>query len=198
MRIATIQLAISIAAWQSCLSNACIFVYSERCSLPTVKESLKPRLELGAQTHDALRPACPTSSASESDVSSLVIAFWYFFNLWESFRLVRQHELKWFNFPQELHCLPIAGQVSCDTSYPHLRHFCWLSMYGGFVTLVFFCTGFSLFLKGKHLLLWRSSAWLFCICSSYKFGRFCSNFRFHIIGLCFDILLHRSMFHECL
>jgi hypothetical protein len=29
----------------------------------TVKESLKPRLELGAQTHDALRSACPTSSA---------------------------------------------------------------------------------------------------------------------------------------
>jgi hypothetical protein len=29
----------------------------------TVKESLKPRLELGTQTHDALRPACRTSSA---------------------------------------------------------------------------------------------------------------------------------------
>ena len=28
----------------------------------TVKESLKPRLELGTQTHDALRPACRTSS----------------------------------------------------------------------------------------------------------------------------------------
>ena len=28
----------------------------------TVKESLKPRVELGAQTHDALRYACPTSS----------------------------------------------------------------------------------------------------------------------------------------
>ena len=32
----------------------------------TVKESLKPRLELGAQTHDALRPACPTSSGVAS------------------------------------------------------------------------------------------------------------------------------------
>ena len=28
----------------------------------TGKESLKPRLELGTQTHDALRPACQTSS----------------------------------------------------------------------------------------------------------------------------------------
>jgi hypothetical protein len=28
----------------------------------TVKESLKPHMELGTQTHDALRPACPTSS----------------------------------------------------------------------------------------------------------------------------------------
>ena len=28
----------------------------------TVKESMKPRVELGAQTHDYLRPACPTSS----------------------------------------------------------------------------------------------------------------------------------------
>jgi hypothetical protein len=33
---------------------------------PTVKESLKTRLELGAQTHDALRPACPTSSAMKN------------------------------------------------------------------------------------------------------------------------------------
>jgi hypothetical protein len=29
----------------------------------TFKESLKPRLELGTQTHDAFRPACRTSSA---------------------------------------------------------------------------------------------------------------------------------------
>jgi hypothetical protein len=33
----------------------------------TVKESLKPRLELGTQTHDALRPACRTSSASNAE-----------------------------------------------------------------------------------------------------------------------------------
>jgi hypothetical protein len=52
----------SIAAWQSCLSNASIFVYSERCSLHDSQKSLKPRLELGTQTHDALRPACRTSS----------------------------------------------------------------------------------------------------------------------------------------
>ena len=37
----------------------------------TVKESLKPRLELGAQTHDALRPACPTSSGMKSNLNSL-------------------------------------------------------------------------------------------------------------------------------
>jgi hypothetical protein len=36
---------------------------------PTVKESLKPRLELGAQTHDALRPACPTSSAERANLN---------------------------------------------------------------------------------------------------------------------------------
>ena len=40
----------------------------------TVKESLKPRLELGAQTHDALRPACPTSSVA---VASYVNAALY-------------------------------------------------------------------------------------------------------------------------
>ena len=32
----------------------------------TVEDSLKPRLELGTQTHDALRPACRTSSARDS------------------------------------------------------------------------------------------------------------------------------------
>ena len=33
----------------------------------TVKESLKPRLELGTQTHNALRPACRTSSEETHD-----------------------------------------------------------------------------------------------------------------------------------
>jgi hypothetical protein len=40
------------------------YLFTERdVHSTTVKESLKPRLELGTQTHDALRPACRTSSA---------------------------------------------------------------------------------------------------------------------------------------
>jgi hypothetical protein len=39
----------------------------------TVKESLKPRLELGAQTHDALRPACPTSSGKCPEIQRLPV-----------------------------------------------------------------------------------------------------------------------------
>jgi hypothetical protein len=42
------------------------------------KESLKPRLELGTQTHDALRPACRTSSAKFTEPSSNNFLFFYF------------------------------------------------------------------------------------------------------------------------
>ena len=38
----------------------------------TVKESLKPRLELGTQTHDALRPACRTSSEFRLNLALLI------------------------------------------------------------------------------------------------------------------------------
>jgi hypothetical protein len=72
MRIATIQLAITCYFHEVLQPDNLVFrmlpyLFTQRdVHSPTVKESLKPRLELGAQTHDALRPACPTSSAYES------------------------------------------------------------------------------------------------------------------------------------
>ena len=68
MRIATIQLAITCYFHEVLQPDNLVFrmlayLFTQRdVHSTTVKESLKPRLELGAQTHDALRPACPTSS----------------------------------------------------------------------------------------------------------------------------------------
>jgi hypothetical protein len=66
MRIATIQQQHAIFT-KFCsltiLSFECFHLFTQRdVHSTTVKESLKPRLELGTQTHDALRPACRTSS----------------------------------------------------------------------------------------------------------------------------------------
>ena len=82
---------------------------------------------------------------SESDILPLITAFWIFFSLTDSLGFVWQHELKWLVFPQELHILPMAAQISYDASYLHLGHFRWHFVW---IDLdLFMSFGFSVFLK---------------------------------------------------